>query len=67
MIIYAYQHFLMESRKVLFADHEQASNERVFEDDRQTKLIRHIADQHFTLRLFTYGTKWASVNKVNST
>lgn len=57
MIINVCHHFV-NTRQVLFADHEEGSNERVFEDEHRTKLAKHCADQYFTLRLFTYAKRF---------
>ena len=58
MIINLCHHFATNAHKDLFAEHEQGSNERVFEDDHKTNLIKHCADQYFTLRLFTYAKRF---------
>ncbi len=44
--------------QVLFADHEEDINGRVSEDEHRTKLVKHCADQYFTLRLFTYAKRF---------
>ncbi len=51
-------HHFVDIHQVLFADHEEDINERVFEDEHRTKLVKHCADQYFTLRLFTYAKRF---------
>ena len=55
MIIQVNKYFALDTQLRLFEDHEEATNERVFEDNHRTKLIKLTADRYFILRLFTYG------------
>jgi hypothetical protein len=57
MILSVCHHFV-DIHQVLFVDHEEDINERVFEDEHRTKLVKHCADQYFTLRLFTYAERF---------
>ena len=55
MIIKVNNYFALDTQRHLFEDHEEDTNERVFEDDHRTKLVKLTADRYFTIRLFTYG------------
>ena len=57
-------HHFVDIHQVLFADHEEDINERVFEDEHRTKLVKHCADQYLTLRLFTYAKRFNNANVV---
>ena len=42
----------------IFEDHELGVNERVFEEDHKSALIKLGADKYLTLRIFTYGKRY---------
>ena len=48
------RHFLQDkSLQTLFEDHEEATNECLFDDDHRTKLIKYTAEKYFSLGLLT--------------
>ena len=55
LILEVCQHFIVDrsDNNNLFDDHELGANEIAFEDDHRVKLVKHVADKYFTLRLLT--------------
>ena len=51
-------HFVADLTMKLFPDHGHSDIEILVEEDHITKLIKFIADKHFTIRLFNFGQKY---------
>ena len=57
MILEVINHFFVDksTRSTVFSDHDPEEND--MNDDHRVKLITHMAEKYFTLRLFTYGKR----------
>ena len=49
------KHFMIDCRNKVFEDHE---HNNVYEESRQSTLVKLIAERYFKLRLFSYGKRY---------